>query len=50
MEYQWISDYPEPTGKTHGDTVISLMLAASQLDKIGREEPFKMWVKGWRVI
>ena len=35
MEYQWINAYPEPTGKTHGDTVITLMLANQMLNKIG---------------
>jgi len=49
MEYQWINGYPEPVGKTHGDTVISLMLAASQLDRIGAVVPASMWVKGRRI-
>ena len=35
MEYQWVNGYPEPTGRTHGDTVISLMLAGAVLDTIG---------------
>ena len=49
MEYQWINGYPEPVGKTHGDTVISLMLAASQLDKIGAVVEASMWVGGVRI-
>lgn len=39
MEYQWVNDYPEPTGKTHGDTVISLMLANEMLKKVGTGKP-----------
>ena len=49
MEYQWINGYPEPVGKTHGDTVISLMLAASQLDSIGPAVEASMYVGGRRI-
>jgi len=49
MEYQWINGYPEPVGKTHGDTVISLMLAASQLDSIGPVVEASMYIAGVRI-
>jgi len=50
MEYQWINGYPEPTGKTHGDTVISLMLAGAVLDKVGPVPEASMYVAGRRVF
>ena len=34
MEYQYINLKPTPTGSTHGDTVISLMLANQALKNI----------------
>ena len=37
MEYQLVNGYPEPTGRTHGDTIISLMLAAIKLDSKEKE-------------
>ena len=49
MEYQWIKGYPEPTGKTHGDTVISLMLAANFLDKIGQPRMAHAFVRGRQI-
>jgi len=49
MEYQWVKGQPEPTGKTHGDTIIALMLAASQLDNIGRVEEAVMYRNGHKV-
>ena len=35
MEYQWVNSKPVPTGATHGDTVISLMLAHQMLKRVG---------------
>ena len=49
MEYQWVNGYPEPMGKTHGDLVISLMLAGAVLDKIGAVVEASMYIKGRRV-
>jgi len=49
MEQQWVNGYPEATGKTHGDTVISLMLASSVLDKVGQAGEVSMYVRGRRV-
>lgn len=49
MEYQWVKGMPEPTGKTHGDTVIALMLACTQLGKIGARREATMYVGGKRI-
>ncbi len=49
MEYQWVNGYPEPTGKTHGDMVISLMLANILLPKIGVKAEASMYVDGQRI-
>jgi len=45
MEYQWVNGYPEPTGKTHGDTVISLMLANQMLSVLGRAGERKIHIQ-----
>lgn len=49
MEYQWVNGYPEPTGKTHGDTIIALAFAAMLLDKIGVPQKASMFVGGRKV-
>ena len=50
MEYQMVNGYPEPTGRTHGDTVISLMLAGAVLDKAtGLFKP-SLFVRGKRMF
>ena len=49
MEYQMVNGYPEPTGRTHGDTVISLMLAGAVLDRVGPTEKAKLFVGGRQV-
>lgn len=49
MEYQWVRDYPEPTGKTHGDTVISLMLANQMLPNVGIKREMHAYIKGRRI-
>lgn len=36
MEYQWVDGKPEPTGSTHGDTVISLAIANQMLKRMGQ--------------
>ena len=46
MEYQWVNGYPEPTGKTHGDTVISLMLANEMLKYVGSPRKATCYVDG----
>lgn len=50
MEYQWVNGYPEPVGKTHGDLIISLMLAGAVLDKIGAVVEASMYVRGKRIF
>jgi len=49
MEYQWLNGYPEPTGKTHGDTVIALMLANEMLKKVGPRKESHMYVRGRQI-
>ena len=49
MEWQWVNGYPEPMGKTHGDTVSALMLVGVVLDKIGNTVEASMYVRGRRV-
>jgi len=49
MEYQWVKAYPEPTGKTHGDTVISLMLANEMLKKVGIKREMHAYIRGKRI-
>ncbi len=46
MEYQWVNGFPEPTGRTHGDTIIPLMFISEFLDEIGIAEPASMYVGG----
>jgi len=49
MEYQWVNGKPVPTGATHGDTVISLMLA-SQMSKRSHGVPkASMWISGKQI-
>ena len=50
MEYQWIKGYPEPTGKTHGDTVISLMFANEMLKHTGVVRKASMYVGGKKLF
>ena len=50
MEYQWVKGYPEPTGKTHGDLVISLMLAGAVMDKVGRIVEASMYIRGKKIF
>lgn len=49
MEYQWINGYPEPTGKTHGDTIIALMFANMLLPKLGGAREASFYVHGKKV-
>ena len=49
MEYQWINGHPEPTGKTHGDLIISLMLAGAVLDRVGGSQKASMYVGGKKI-
>ncbi len=49
QEYQWVKGYPEPLGKTHGDTVTALMLAASRLDNLGTSQKAPIYVGGKRI-
>ncbi len=50
MEYQWVNSKPVPTGATHGDTVISLMLANQMLKNAGSPVKPSMFVGGKRVF
>jgi len=49
MEYQWVRGYPEPTGKTHGDTVISLMLVNEMLKHVGIKREMHAYIRGKRI-
>ena len=49
MEYQWIKNEPVATGKTHGDTVISLMIANQMLKDAGGVAEASMYVAGEKV-
>ncbi len=54
MEYQWVvvngKNKPTPTGATHGDTVISLMLAHQMLKRVRTVQKASMWVAGQQVF
>ena len=50
MEYQWVNGKPEPTGATHGDTVISLMLCNEMLKRAGNTLKASMFVGGKRIF
>ena len=49
MEYQMLNGYPEPTGRTHGDTVDALMLAMAILDEVNRPVVAKMFQHGRQI-
>ena len=49
MEFQWVNGYPEPMGKTHGDTVIALMLANEMLERVGGTQKATLWVRGEQI-
>ena len=50
MEYQWVNGKPVPTGATHGDTVISLMLAHQMLKRVKTTAKASMYVAGRKVF
>ena len=50
MEYQWVGGKPVPTGKTHGDTVISLMIANQMLKRAGNPVKASFYVAGRQVF
>ena len=50
MEMQWVKNKPEPTGATHGDTVISLMLANQMMKQAGTVRNLGMYVGGQKVF
>lgn len=50
MEYQWVRNKPQPTGKTHGDTVISLMIANQMLKNVGICLTATAYVDGVKVL
>ncbi len=49
MEYQWVNGKPVPTGLTHGDTVISLMLAHQMLKSVGVKREASMYIGGRKI-
>ncbi len=49
MEYQWVNAKPVATGKTHGDTVISLMLAKQMLKRAGVSQKISVYIRGVKV-
>ncbi len=50
MEYQWVNSKPVPTGATHGDTVISLMIANQMMKGVGTVRKATYYVKGRQVF
>ena len=50
MEFQWVNGKPEATGATHGDTVISLMLAHQMLKRSHSVVKGSISIKGRRVV
>ena len=50
MEFQWVNGKPVPTGKTHGDTVISLMIANQMLKYDGGIVEASMFIGGKRIF
>ena len=50
MEYQWMNGKPVPTGKTHGDTVISLMIANQMLKEAGGIAEASMYIGGRKIF
>ena len=50
MEYQWVNGKPVPTGATHGDTVMSLMLAHQMLRRVKTTARASMYVGGVKVF
>ncbi len=49
MEQQWVNGKAVPTGRTHGDTVISLMIANQMLKLAGEPEKAHMFVGGQQI-
>lgn len=50
MEFQWVAGRPTATGLTHGDSVISLMLANQMLKRVGGVVKASMWIRGRQVM
>lgn len=48
-ELQWVNSKPEPTGRTHGDTVISGAIANQMLKYVGNVQKASMFVGGKQV-
>ena len=53
MEYQWVAKNnvykPLPTGKTHGDTVISLMIANQMLKNVRERQKARAFANGVQI-
>jgi len=49
MEYQWVKGKPGPTGKTHGDTVMSLMIGNQMLKEVYTVRPATMYINGVKI-
>ncbi len=50
MEYQWVKGKPMPTGRTHGDTVISLMIANQMLKQTTGTFKPSFYIRGKRIF
>lgn len=50
MEYQWVNGKPTPTGKTHGDTVMSLMLANEMLKSVKGSFKPSLFIRGRQIF
>ena len=49
MEMQWVKGKPVATGKTHGDTVISLMIANQMLKRVGIRREASFYIGGQKI-
>lgn len=49
MDYQWVKGHPEPTGRTHGDTVMSLMIADEMLKRARGKVEASYYVHGVKI-
>lgn len=49
-ELQWVQGKAIPTGKTHGDLVMSVAIANQMLKKVGTAVPASMYVRGRKIF
>ena len=48
-EYQWVKGYPEPVGKTHGDTIMAFMIANEMSKRVSTPRRATMYSHGRRI-